>query len=113
MNDAWIAGRMRHIDASGIRKAFDMARSMKDPINLSIGLPDFEVAGPVKLAAIEAIEHDFHAYTQTQGIPELRARSRPPSTPSSPTPTARSSSPRAPPGRSCWRSAAWSTPATR
>ena len=37
---------MKHIDASGIRKAFDMARSMKDPINLSIGLPDFDVAGP-------------------------------------------------------------------
>ena len=71
MNDAWIADRMRHIDASGIRKAFDMARSMKDPINLSIGLPDFDVADPVKLAAIDAIEQGFNAYTQTQGIPEL------------------------------------------
>ena len=55
MNDAWIADRMRHIDASGIRKAFDMAKAMKDPINLSIGLPDFDVADPVKAAAIEAI----------------------------------------------------------
>ncbi len=71
MNDAWIAGRMKHIDASGIRKAFDMARSMKDPINLSIGLPDFDVAGPVKAAAIGAIEGGFNAYTVTQGIPEL------------------------------------------
>ena len=74
MNDAWIADRMRHIDASGIRKAFDMARSMVDPINLSIGLPDFDVADPVKAAAIEAIEGGFNAYTQTQGIPELRGR---------------------------------------
>ncbi len=71
MNDAWIADRMRHIDASGIRKAFDMARSMKDPINLSIGLPDFDVADPVKAAAIDAIEGGFNAYTVTQGIPEL------------------------------------------
>ena len=54
MNDAWIAGRMTHIDASGIRKAFDMAKAMTDPINLSIGLPDFDVAGPVKAAAIAA-----------------------------------------------------------
>ncbi len=61
MNDAWIADRMKHIDASGIRKAFDMAKSMKDPINLSIGLPDFDVADPVKAAAIEAIEGGFNA----------------------------------------------------
>ena len=74
MNDAWIADRMRHIDASGIRKAFDMARSMKDPINLSIGLPDFDVPDPAKLAAIEAIEGGFNAYTQTQGMPELRGK---------------------------------------
>ena len=73
MNDAWIADRMRQIDASGIRKAFDMAKSMKDPINLSIGLPDFDVPEPVKAAAISrAIEAGFNAYTVTQGIPEFR-----------------------------------------
>lgn len=72
MNDAWIADRMKHIDASGIRKAFDMAKSMKDPINLSIGLPNFDVADPVKAAAIGAIEQGHNAYTVTQGIPELR-----------------------------------------
>jgi aspartate/methionine/tyrosine aminotransferase len=72
VNDAWIADRMRQIEASGIRKAFEMARAMKDPINLSIGLPDFDVAEPVKAAAIEAIEAGFNAYTVTQGIPELR-----------------------------------------
>src|SRR5262249_57290215 len=55
VNDAWIAKRMKHIEASGIRKAFDMSKAMKDPINLSIGLPDFDVAEPVKAAAIAAI----------------------------------------------------------
>ncbi len=74
MNDAWIADRMRHIEASGIRKAFDMSRSMVDPINLSIGLPDFDVPDPVKAVAIEAIERGRNAYTVTQGIPELRGR---------------------------------------
>ena len=74
MNDAWIADRMRSIEASGIRKAFDMAGSMKDPINLSIGLPDFDVADPVKAAAVEAIERGRNAYTVTQGIPELRGK---------------------------------------
>src|SRR5262249_24555304 len=74
VNDAWIADRMEHIEASGIRKAFDMSKAMKDPINLSIGLPDFDVAPPVKAAAIEAIEQGHNAYTVTQGIPELRGK---------------------------------------
>ena len=74
MNDAWIADRMRHIDASGIRKAFDLARAMKDPINLSIGLPDFDVADPVQEAAVAAIRGRQNAYTVTQGIPELRGK---------------------------------------
>jgi aminotransferase len=74
VNDGWIADRMGRIEASGIRKAFEMARAMVDPINLSIGLPDFDVAEPVKAAAIEAIEGGFNAYTLTQGIPELRGK---------------------------------------
>ncbi len=74
MNDAWIADRMKSIEASGIRRAFDMSKAMKDPINLSIGLPDFDVAAPVKSAAIEAIQQGRNAYTVTQGIPELRGK---------------------------------------
>jgi aspartate/methionine/tyrosine aminotransferase len=74
VNDNLIAARMRQIDASGIRKAFDMAKAMRDPINLSIGLPDFDVAAPVKEAAIQAIRAGHNAYTVTQGIPELRNR---------------------------------------
>jgi aspartate aminotransferase/aminotransferase len=74
VNDAWIADRMQHIDASGIRKAFDMAKAMKDPINLSIGLPDFDVGEVAKAAAIEAIRAGKNQYTVTQGIPELRNR---------------------------------------
>src|SRR5262249_29583699 len=65
---------MKSIEASGIRKAFDMSKSMKDPINLSIGLPDFDVADPVKEAAIDAIERGLNSYTVTQGIPELRGK---------------------------------------
>jgi aspartate/methionine/tyrosine aminotransferase len=75
LNEAWIADRMKHIEASGIRKAFDMAQTMVNPINLSIGLPDFDVAPPVKAAAIEAISGGFNAYTVTQGIPALREKS--------------------------------------
>ena len=74
MNDAWIASRMRLIDASGIRRAFDMARAIADPIDLSIGLPDFDVPEPAKLAAIAAIEGGFNAYTPTQGFSDLNSK---------------------------------------
>jgi aspartate aminotransferase/aminotransferase len=72
MHDRWIADRMQHIESSGIRKVFELARSLKDPVNLSIGLPDFDVPAPIKAAAHAAIDQGFNAYTVTQGIPELR-----------------------------------------
>jgi aspartate aminotransferase/aminotransferase len=74
MNPSWIAERMEHIQASGIRKVFDLARSLKDPVNLSIGQPHFDVPQPVKDAAIQAIQSGKNAYTPTQGIAELRER---------------------------------------
>jgi aspartate aminotransferase/aminotransferase len=74
MHDHWIAARMRLIDASGIRKVFDLARSLKDPINLSIGLPHFDVPDSVKAACKTAIDQGRNAYTVTQGIAELRER---------------------------------------
>jgi aspartate aminotransferase/aminotransferase len=74
MHDHWIADRMRSIEVSGIRQVFDLARSLKDPVNLSIGIPHFDVPAPVKAAAHEAIDRGLNAYTVTQGIPELRAK---------------------------------------
>src|SRR5437764_6296680 len=72
----FISRRANAVDASGIRKVFDLAAKMKDPINLSIGLPDFDVPEPAKLAAIEAINAGHNRYTQTQGIAPLRERIR-------------------------------------
>jgi aspartate/methionine/tyrosine aminotransferase len=71
-----ISKRALAVDASGIRKVFDLAAKMKDPINLSIGLPDFDVPDVVKTAAIEAIKAGHNRYTQTQGIAPLRERLR-------------------------------------
>jgi aspartate/methionine/tyrosine aminotransferase len=73
-HDRWIAERMHHIEASGIRKVFELARTIQDPVNLSIGQPHFDVPEPIKAAAIAAIERGANSYTLTQGIPELRAR---------------------------------------
>ncbi len=66
------ADRMGHIDASGIRKAFALAAKLPDPINLSIGQPDYDVDEPVKAAAIRSIEEGYNSYTQTWGIDALR-----------------------------------------
>src|SRR3954462_10757514 len=74
MHEHWIAERMQHIESSGIRKVFELARDLKDPVNLSIGQPHFDVPGPIKEAAKQAIDRGANAYTLTQGIPELRAK---------------------------------------
>src|SRR5256885_13517155 len=72
----YISARAPAVDASGIRKVFDLAAKMKDPINLSIGLPDFDVPEVAKTAAIDAIRAGHNRYTQTQGIEPLRTRLR-------------------------------------
>src|SRR4051812_5414796 len=72
----YISRRAHGVDASGIRKVFDLAAKMKDPINLSIGLPDFDVPDVAKEAAIGAIRAGHNRYTQTQGIAPLRERLR-------------------------------------
>src|SRR5436309_15182973 len=74
MHDHWIAERMRHIESSGIRKVFELARSLQDPVNLSIGQPDFDVPEPIKAAAHAAIDRGCNGYTVTQGIPTLLAK---------------------------------------
>jgi aspartate/methionine/tyrosine aminotransferase len=72
--DRFITDRLRAIDASGIRKVFDLAAKLKDPINLSIGQPDFDVPEPAKEAAIRAIRDGFNRYTVTQGTAPLRSK---------------------------------------
>jgi aspartate/methionine/tyrosine aminotransferase len=66
-----IADRVSALDLSGIRRVFDLARDLKDPINLSIGQPDFPVPEEVKNAAADAIYDDLNAYTPTQGRLDL------------------------------------------
>ncbi len=67
-----IADRMAKIDASGIRKVFDLAAKMTDPINLSIGQPDFDVPESIQDRACQAIRDGHNKYTQTQGAAALR-----------------------------------------
>ena len=74
MSHPWIAARTLAFDSSGIRKVFDLAAKMSNPINLSIGQPDFAVPESVKEAAIAAIRADKNGYSVTQGVAQLREK---------------------------------------
>ncbi len=69
-----LADRMKYIDSSGIRKVFALAAQMKDPINFSIGQPDFDTPEMIKQQAIQAIEAGANKYSQTAGDDELLAK---------------------------------------
>ncbi len=66
------AKRMKNLESSGIRKIFELASKMKNPIDLSLGQPDFDVPEVIKDAAIKAIKENKNKYTVTGGIPELK-----------------------------------------
>jgi aspartate/methionine/tyrosine aminotransferase len=71
---ALFARRMDRLQLSGIRKIFELAAKLKDPVNLSLGQPDFEVPIEIQDAAIRAIRSGKNGYTVTEGIPELREK---------------------------------------
>ncbi|MHC4696160.1 MAG: pyridoxal phosphate-dependent aminotransferase [Planctomycetota bacterium] len=70
----FVADHVKTIGSSGIRRVFDLGATLKDPINLSIGQPDFAVPQNIKQAMIEAIQADHNGYTLTRGLAELRTR---------------------------------------
>jgi aspartate aminotransferase/aminotransferase len=74
MNPQWIAQRMGLFDSSGIRKVFELASQLDDPIDLSIGQPDFDVPEAIQEAAIQSIRDGKNSYALTQGMPVLREK---------------------------------------
>ncbi|MEN2998912.1 MAG: pyridoxal phosphate-dependent aminotransferase [Brevinematia bacterium] len=71
---SFVSKKSKSVDSSGIRKVFDLAQKIENPINLSIGQPDFDVPEEIKREAIRAIEKGFNKYTVTQGIEPLREK---------------------------------------
>ena len=69
-----VSQRAKAFDSSGIRKVFDLASQLDDPINLSIGQPDFAMPDLACVAAKNAIDAGKNGYTPTQGIAPLRER---------------------------------------
>ena len=102
---SWIADRTQYCDSSGIRKVFDLAATMNNPINLSIGQPDFDVpADGASRRPSTAIQGRKNGYALTQGMPVLREKLAGADRPAvSATPTATCSSPAAPAAGWCWR----------
>lgn len=66
--ERFLSQRSRSVDASGIRKVFDLAAKLEDPVNFSIGQPDYDVPASVRQATIDAIQSRKNGYTVTQGI---------------------------------------------
>ncbi len=70
----WLAQRIQSVRPSGVRKIFDLARAVKDPVDLSLGEPDFDIPLTIKEEGIRSIRQGFNKYTPSGGIPELREK---------------------------------------
>ena len=46
----------------------------QDPVDLSLGEPDFDIPDPIKEEGIKWIRKGFNKYTPSGGIPELREK---------------------------------------
>ncbi len=66
-----LSKRVQEIESSGIRRAWALAQSCENPIDLSIGQPDFQVPDVIKQAAVDAILADKNGYTKTAGEERL------------------------------------------
>ncbi len=67
-----LSKRAQLMDFSGIRKVFDLGTKLENPINLSIGQPDFDVADELKSIAADAIDAGMNKYAPTTGLPPFR-----------------------------------------
>ncbi len=67
-----LSEKVRSIPASGIRKFFDIAATMKDVISLGIGEPDFTAPEGAMRAAQRSLERGETHYTSNYGTLELR-----------------------------------------
>ncbi len=70
----YLSDRMDRIDSSRIRRAFDLAAKLENPISLSIGQPHYPTPRPIIESMQSALQDGKTSYTQTQGIIPLRER---------------------------------------
>ena len=70
--ESLLSRRVLDMDASGIRRAFELGARLENPINLSIGQPHYPVPEVMKDAAIRAIREDRNGYSLSAGVDPLQ-----------------------------------------
>lgn len=63
---------IREIKPSGIRKFFDVARTMEGAVSLGVGEPDFDTPWRIRSEGIYSLENGRTFYTSNTGLLELR-----------------------------------------
>ena len=66
-----LAGSIRSVKPSGIRRFFDIVNEMDHVISLSVGEPDFQTPWHVRQAGIDSLEQGRTWYTPNRGFKEL------------------------------------------
>ncbi len=67
-----IAGKVKALRPSGIRKFFDLLEDMDNAISLGIGEPDFVTPWHIRDAGVYSLEKGFTKYTPNAGMMTLR-----------------------------------------
>jgi aminotransferase len=67
-----VAGKVRGLPPSGLRRFFDLVSKMDDVVTLGVGEPDFATPWHVCDAMVDALERGRTSYTPSAGIPTLR-----------------------------------------
>jgi len=68
----FVADGIRELPYSGIRRFFDVAKSMPDVVSLGVGEPDFATPWHIREEAIFSLEKRRTMYTSNAGLEELR-----------------------------------------
>lgn len=67
-----IAGKIKEVQPSGIRKFFEVVQTVPGVISLCVGEPDFDTPWHVRDAGIYSLERGRTHYTANAGLAELR-----------------------------------------
>lgn len=67
-----LAGKIREIEPSGIRRFFDIAAEMEEVISLGVGEPDFTTPWNIRQAGIRTLEQGKTWYSPNAGFKELK-----------------------------------------
>jgi aminotransferase len=72
LSERALAGRVRAVPPSGIRRFFDILATMDDVISLGVGEPDFDTPERIVAAGVRSLHAGRTHYTSNYGTIELR-----------------------------------------